>query len=290
MENCLVTKLKSNVQNEHLGKLNEIKLTVRKVTSYNANSCQVRVQGYASRPITARATDSHKFYSSFADLQAGINGFTERTVSGSWTFYVEPGDYDIFISSKYEFELFKSGTAVPVWSINVSDLEYSTKLKYVTLLASGNKGDITKVFKLPLLETINLQGGSNYEGSINDIVSTSLTQLELPNCLKLIGDVKYLGSNANLGYVTFTGASNIGGSVEGFVAMSQKNGRSSCASMTFGILNTLIQFNGTTHVSSVSNILSWQPNASDSSNTDVTWNSQTTTIHVNSDGSWTRVS
>lgn len=139
--------------------------------------------------------------------------------------------------------------------------------------------NISEYNNWPSIQTINNTFASDTMlGSLSDISElTTLTKLVLTGNV-IMGKITDLSKMTLLTHIVFP--NKITGSIEDFVRSQRANGRNSASNINIPYINsTQITFKGSRLGAGGTFVLSWQPNSSDTQNTDVTFNGETITIN-----------
>ena len=266
MGNCLVTKLKASVENSDLHKMDEFFINV-----VGANSKQI---GFIWNDGTT--------FEQGVEFSEGLTytkiAASYATVSGSGT---------IKVKNKYNLTLFNdqvsNGIALeelyysPLNVFSISGITFPDansivlKLNGLTVLQVGQSQTPLRIENvLKHKETL-----SNFIFNYNNFVKGSMFEY---------GRLKSLTSGIGVAYNR-----GITGSIEDFVAGRVFEGQASSPSTVsfYDGESHSITFNDAElpHIGSTN--LTWSASGN---NTVITYGSNSTTIHVNSDGTWTRVS
>lgn len=201
---CLVTKLKSVVDNDNLNILGGIKFKVKgsnirmgifiaplvgkeyTLTLLEEGKTFSNPRGYA------RLIDSKNVvFTDYNNDAITINGADANTLS------------DVLLKSKYDIrEIFQNAHA-----INLSDLEYSTGMLVLNCSDASCVGNLTSLKNLTNLERVDLSWNQDVTGEINDL--SNLTNL----------------TSINVGGVS----RKISGSISTFITGQKQAGRTTCS-------------------------------------------------------------
>lgn len=257
MENCLVNKLKSVVNNDNLLKMDEFIVSVNNIPV--SDTAQQAVHIGSPRPITLTVLGNGAIATSYENL---INDpKTEITITTS-DVYFSIGDYEVKIGGKYTINDFQTRSAQhTILSINIEQFKYSENIETIKILGNGYNitgatGDINCLLSKTNLSIINLNSCKNIHGDISNFVAPLLRNFEIRDSL-ISGNINNFGRNINLSWLTLT-ATNLSGSIESFVASARNAGRTT-AEIHMNINNTNITFNGSTYTDAGGS-LSWTAN------------------------------
>lgn len=128
MSECLVTTLKGAITDSSLLRLGELKIKVTPTTLYNIGLT-------TQNPVTASIVSDGYFTDSTGTANLGKTATTQGNVETH--FYLNPGEYDIVFSNKYDF--MQVGFARGTYNIMSNDLSDYTGCKNMFLLY--NSGD-----------------------------------------------------------------------------------------------------------------------------------------------------
>lgn len=182
MNNCLVTKLKSSVNNDDLLKLGEMRIKVKKNSNlttpkqqsikFQANGGQIAV--YTTGPgyfVTysedkLNNVDEHMTY---IDIPSNL---------GSITLFFANDDYEIRILNKYEMTSLEFNSAnnaynMSLFELDLNDAEYLTNLHNLKINYSYSTGDIKSLKNLDI-HKLKIDNCPNIYGNINDLNILSL--------------------------------------------------------------------------------------------------------------------
>ena len=229
---CLVTKLKSVVDNDSLKTFGAFKISLD-----GAASTKLKVQSAKAQNV--------KVLEGFVTI-SGQN-VSEFTVPAN-TLYTIYSDVSrkvvLLFSDKYSITSIVSPFAG--LGFDLEDLKYSDNLHIVDCGADSVDviGNVSSVENLNLIEKFNLKRSSKVTGNISAFSGlTTLTELTLPGCNRLEGDIESLGNLTSLISLRL-GETVLGGTLESLVKAQVGNGRTS-GSISMGYLKTTnMTFNG----------------------------------------------
>ena len=149
MRNCLVTKLKENLDNPNLRKLGEIILKMNQVETPTSETSVLTISNYTAEPCIVSVSNGGAFVLDYSDINEQSKHLTsieisEGTVS-SRTLYFINADFDIHISNKYV----------------VSDLVFG--------FYSNIGGSYNEFMFMSALNIVNFQGAPYFSGDVNDL-------------------------------------------------------------------------------------------------------------------------
>lgn len=211
MGNCLVTKLKANVQNSSLIGLGEVKIGVSPTVA-----SELYLNPITGESITVKTSDGIAHIKKNAG-DSYSNSLDYSHDASYWNNHVicEPGNYSIIITNKYSLEevYFKDV------ALNINDLEYSNINKFTvnSYELSGNKlnknnleqlsiincnFNIANIENAPILKTVKFGAGVYGNTSVFSTISTlNMSNIDFSDS-SIEGDITHLNS--------FSGVENIG--------------------------------------------------------------------------------
>lgn len=210
MANCLVTKLKENVNNNNLLKIGVIRFDINFEDTPN-NDRKIRTQGNWVKSY--KVVGNGKMYLTLSDAQNDTNGFTEtpENFKAEDLFY-SAGRYSIDLYSKYELPklIVASSTYSGIKVKELSDIKYSSGLSI--LKCTFIYGDISILPMLPLTQ-IEITESDGIYGDIASLANLALTSLTLSET-KVSGDIASLANMSalttlNLSYTDCSGDVNV---------------------------------------------------------------------------------
>lgn len=259
MENCLVTKLKSVVENDNLGTLGRLIIGRNYNSSDTAESAYFGVSRSSiadGQKVTLTIVGDGYFSTSFDGESIGKVVEVTKNAEGESTtlsLYTSNGNYKILVDNKYYFNI----PYFPIsYSINMADIYY-TKIPQVS--GDGYYGNVSelplRIYSLKILDS--QYGKVNYtEADIARLVnlkSFSIASERLPRI-----------STATIGKLTLLEGDNqissIQGSIENFVANQRAGGRTTFSGNLnlkwIGSLGT-VTFNGAVIQNVQNGIITW---------------------------------
>ena len=285
MANCLVTQLKEVVQNNNLEIFGRGEFEL-----FNGGTNYIQFN--AGTKITVISGD------------LTLNGKTEITIpdaGGSLNDVVASGNGIIAVSNKYAIFAINIAGQFDSKAIAYSALKNLTLTRY----SSSRCNDEIRIsdFVNCPLKSITINSNYNLVGSYGDLMDLGFTDVKIYNAGGLtLQNFKIkmydLGRNTNTNtfgsIMVAIKTNNVSGSIEDFVAARKVAGQSASESnVTFTYLgnSATIYYKGVIVGNKQTNIITWTANGD---NTNISYNNgettNITTIHVNADGSWTRVS
>ena len=200
---CLITTLKSAVNNNAIDKLGYYRIGVNIDSSVIDARRMIRIAHYdvsASNHFIVNVIGGANKISVNNDFSSPTNqiNITSQNASGT-SIYLLEGTYEIEIFSKYKIKLIVIGSSTSYPNIFSTDLSYLKYGELEQLLLSGQKkvvGDISVFSDMTTLTKLNLSSPSLNEGITGSILSlaksTGLTELTLSYRSSVVGDVKDL--------------------------------------------------------------------------------------------------
>ena len=256
--NCLVTKLKSVVDNDNLEKLGCIRVSINPASGNNLIFFGIS----EGKEIKVTILDDNTITS--------VNSGNEK------------------ISDKVAIIRYSAGNPYPgFYTANNTTTLIEIEGKYnLTTLDSVNELPIDSLFSLP--DFIGLSG--NVKGDIEEFSKIStLSRLTLTyngqNYMNLYGDViKAFGGNANIVSLKMNMCAHVNAwSLEKLIKEQRFTANRSNGTIAFVANQSNVTFNGITITEYSTKDITWEPNSSVSTNTDITYNNVTVTIDQNGD-------
>lgn len=236
MENCLVTKLKSVVDNDNLVKIGEYKMHIS-LASDVANSKIAGTDG----TVTILGNNNYYFTQ---------NGQQVKTISYSNTFFTWPaGEYDVLFTNKYGITICEG--------VRGFDLDVLSFSKGLTYIGSQNnaRGDLSflKDKHLTTGLAINTSGAGTNKGITGSLSSIAPAVKNINVSListSITGDIALLGNTGNK-QISVVYCPYITGSIEGLVEALVSDPTNP---FTSGTKNVHIAYSGVTINGSVQSI------------------------------------
>ena len=248
MNECLVTKLKTVVNDDSLEKLGYAKVSA--VIPEGLSNDHSFVQVGFSKPSNVIV---EKGSVKNANVPSNNGIYNSNTVA----FNAEPGEFVIFID-KYNIQSIGPLLGNTENTLNIKDLEYS-KLNAIRLIR-GLYGDIAYLKNSDLV-TVSLGCITDDSALYGDVSifgrMARLEYLHLDRRTAIYGDIASLGSCTHLEFFQ-GGGSKIKGSLESLVISQRNNGRTSGSiNMPWAGACKGLTFNGTSIINKETNTLSW---------------------------------
>ena len=242
--NCLVTKLKSTVNDNSLLKVGEMFIDIieQESPTNQTNRLYLNTGNIADLVVEVENGAAN------LTLDEGMaSGWTNKITLVKNEFpsapvYVRNGNYRVKVSSKYiltEVGRWTSNMSQNAISVDTKYLKYSTNM--VTLISglSGNIANISGCTKLTILYGLS---STNVTGSLSDLAPlTALTNLSLERNPNITGDIK--GIRQSLARLSVY-ETNITGELIEFVKTQRANGRTTDSCSNGGWWGANITFNG----------------------------------------------
>lgn len=285
MANCLVTQLKEVVKNNNLEILGRGEFEL-----FNGGTNYILFNAGTKINVIS------------GDLTLG--GKTEITIpdaGGPLNDVVASGNGKIAVSNKYAITAINIAGQFDSKAIAYSAIKNLSLTRYSSARCN-DEIRISDFVNCPL-KSITINSNYNLVGSYGDLMDLGFTSVNIYNVsgftLQNFEIKMYdLGRNTNTNtfgsIIISIKRNNVSGSIEDFVAARKVAGQSaSDSNVTFTYLGDSgrIYYKDNVIVNKQTNIISWTANGD---NTNISYNNgettSTTTIHVNADGSWTRVS
>lgn len=202
MENCLVTKLKSVVDNANLLRIGEYKMHI------NLSSDESKVKFLGNGGTITILGDNNYYFTQNSQQKKTIN-YSNAHVDATWP----AGEYDVLFTNKYAL----SGCDFTC-GIDLEVFAFSNKLEYISI--KDAHGDITFLNGKNLSLGIALVGdiNKNVTGPLYAVASAiSANQTVKLNNTSIVGDIALFGHTGS-GMLSVVGSPYITGSIEGLVA------------------------------------------------------------------------
>lgn len=233
MENCLITKLKSAVNDTSLLKIGEMIIKVKK----NSN-----INNYTQQLIELSAVDDYVYIevsgtgyfvtNNYSDLDIPEKRKTQieiRPEYGTITLYFANEDYEIHIQNKYCIKEIYIGedrkmgsildmNSYSIFELNIEDFKYNHNLNALNIRFSNTYGDIRQLNKYPL-HSIKLTA-TNVVGDYSELITTYITHINSPS--QILNDLNTFNNAINI--IEIMGNSGCG-DISDFVIKQRANGR-----------------------------------------------------------------
>lgn len=277
--NCFVTRLNSVVDNTNLRKLGHLVIDLisgsNKFISFGNKSqgdilltmldgtidhvtSGVTLVDSTHCIIPAGATILNGIFTSSASQSVKVDLGNYYGLSGDQRFISQRGIDQIQYTEKESFSAFN-----PSEEMDLSLLADCRKLTTIYLRDANVKltGDLSFVENLELTSFDFLNGNANsplilslaYLSNITTLQEILLENTKIPT---LVGDITAFGSLINLTTLRIAGT-NIGGTLESFVAAQVAAGRATCDGIAIGANMGNVTFNGSLITGSSAKTLSW---------------------------------
>lgn len=280
MENCLITKLKGTVNNDNLDVLNEVIMTWKG----QAGSGYIPLVAPTGKTLHLIATSGTIVSVGASSTKISDTEAIIGTTGGLFT--TANGLLTCKVSNKYDINaIISSCTSIRG---GITKMEYNQ-------FSSVELTNYTDTLKLSDFSEINLancvgiacpnSAVGNISGTANDILSKCSTEV-----FKAFNISAYKVNASILDFAQFTAMTRIGinsigtvsspDTVESFVVSQRNNGRSSCTSLHLHVYSGTITFNDVALSTGglSDHTISWEPNASDATKTDITCDGTTITV------------
>ena len=219
MENCLVTKLKSVVNNSNLKKIGVLRFEVDVESINRTNIIHSNINDYCKFTIVSGPKDGQivKAGSSEAlDIPKGTEFFLDNSLD---TYYFSKiGKYVIEITNKYNITKFDIRHNV---SILLNDMKYLSILDRVNLIGKkvvGNFNDLLTSYMTYMrldnkIDAIQYVSAGTIVGDISKIANTSMAAIVFEYCDGITGDLSSLSSHSTLNTLVINGSHKITGKI-----------------------------------------------------------------------------
>ena len=199
MENCLVTKLKSVVDNDNLLRIGEYKMHI----NLSSDAQNVKIIG-SGGTITILGNNNYYFTK---------NGQQTKTIEYSSVIATWPaGEYDVLFTNKYSITICDGADG-----IDLEVFSFSDRINYIS--ASNAHGNITFLNGKTLGLGFSLGGTQNFNvtGPLSAIASATRNAPVKIQHTSIVGDITLLG-NTGSKLISVVESPYITGSLEDFVA------------------------------------------------------------------------
>lgn len=260
MANCLVTKLKSVVNNDNLPKIGCLYFKAKTLASAGNYSYLLRLETNDEVTISIKE-EGYQFRR--GDSQTLVRSYTLTSNMGITDFEFENGDYTVEVTNKYSITKLYFGYAAETFNkllnVDIDELKFNSGLTELSLWNSVDTCGSLSSLERKNLTKLDLSK-SKVTGNITSIASmTGLTALNFNNT-EIEGDISTLSEHTGLkilrvsdyitGSITSLGkatqlttldASNIEGTYEELATAMISNGRTSG---TLLIITNKLTYNG----------------------------------------------
>lgn len=182
MGNCLVTKLKSVVDNNNLLHLGEMRIGFPKYTNTSGKARSITIK--PSSAITLSIVGSGYFTDATLSQNKGTTASLEALVDNQ--LYISNDVVEVSVPDKYNLlHVFISCNSL----FDLYTLKYSKSLESLDLYSDSSVGDIASLNKITSLINLTIIGSKGIYGDISSLKNlTSLNNLYIDNCNKITGD------------------------------------------------------------------------------------------------------
>lgn len=258
---CLVTKLKSIVNNDSLEILGTIEFDVIPMTITNGETQQKLRIANKLEDVIVEVTSGGYFATSLANLDVPSSRLTSYTItanpSGTLTnLYFANDTYKIRIKSKYDVSYIQTpdATSGHIVTINVNKLHNCVALESLKSNTTKMYGDIANLASCPIqtfaayrctglygdIKNLNQANslniyGTGISGNIADL-NPSIIEFEGSGCSGITGNINVF-KNATVARVAQT---NISGSIQSLVETAWEGGRRN-GTLTVNIADSQVQ-------------------------------------------------
>lgn len=253
MNKCLFTKLNGVVENNNLLKIGEFRIKLHTVGEENESTQVLDMR--CNSPVTVKSLNGELLFSNSAEYSSS-EFLSEVTFGGSDNItrvYLKNTDATIQVFNKYGITFISNGgpnegSGFHGLEVNIDDFKYSrgiTELRFPksNKKVSGNLGTLKKMTELIGLDFSD----SSISGDISELQDCKKIEwLKLDGCQNIYGDFSVLGNFPLKGeWNTSILGTKIKGSVEDFVKVNRRNGRTK-GTFTFHWLGDNATFKGVT--------------------------------------------
>ena len=214
--NCLVTKLKSTVNDNSLLKVGEMFIDIIEQESPTNQTNRLYLNTGNIADLIIEVENGEANITLDENMASGwTNKITlVKNVFPSAPIFVRNGNYRVKVSSKYNLsEIGRWTSSIFQYAISVDTkyLKYSTNTVTIISRLSGNLANLKGCTQLTKLVAI----ASNVTGSLSDLAPlTALTQLNLLNSVNVTGSLSDLAPLTALTQLSLTANSNVVGDIK----------------------------------------------------------------------------
>lgn len=259
MKNCLITKLKTSIDDNNIPYLGELRLKMKPVASPTVDSAYVSIG--STKEGTIRILNDGVFYKINTTTVDETAGKEKKLLDGTTEVYVSPESV-ISILPRYGItSIFANGA-----TLDISHLDYIENLKSISVSGSELTGSIDVFKGYKNLQTVHLRQSKNIVGNIESLKdSTNLKKVHFANTNVEGSLVSAFGNKTQLAVLELS-ETKVTGSIEGLVSAQIAAGRTSGSiQMPWAKATNTITFEG--------NLLSQNANISSSATTTFSWDS-----------------
>ena len=258
---CLVTKMKSVVNNDSLEIFDTIELDVIPMTITNGETQQKLGIACALAGVTVEVTGDGYFATTLAGLDSESSRMRSTTITANSSLvlthlYFKNDTYKIKIKSKYNVSsiVTPDATSGHIVTINVNKMHHCDALVALKSNTTKMYGDVANLASCPIgtfsaYESTGLYGdiknlnqakslniyGTGISGNIAGL-NPSIIEFEGSHCSGIIGNINVF-KNATVARVSYT---NISGSIQSLVETAWEGGRRN-GTLTVTISNSQVQ-------------------------------------------------
>lgn len=240
--NCLVTKIKGEVNDSNLPKLGVFIMFVKSSTNLEEHGYQQEIRIVVNKPCTINAVGNGHISTTFAGLTSDPK--TSIPLTSDHRIFVSNTDFNLEVSDKYAITKILSNpsgaTQDSIITFSAREFNALTSLDLVRLgksiFSSGGKivfnNQMTEInfdnahangvkIEIPSTSSVlSILGlwNATVELDINTLTGlSSLTKVNFMNCPKVTGDITSLSGNTNITEM-YVGNSSITGSIDSFIS------------------------------------------------------------------------
>lgn len=253
MNKCLFTKLNGVVENNNLLKIGEFRIKLHTVNKENEFTQVLDMR--CNSPVTFRSLNGELLFSNSAEYPSS-EFLSEVTFGGPDNItrvYLKNTDATIQVFNKYGITFISNGNSnedsgFHGLEVNIDDFKYSRGITELSFPKSDNKASGNLGTLKQMTELIGLDfSGSSISGDISELQNCKkIKRLNFNGCQNIYGDFSVLGNFPLVGeWNTSVLGTKIKGSVEDFVQVNRRNGRTT-GTFTFHWLGDNATFKGVT--------------------------------------------
>ena len=257
--NCLLTKLKSSVDNDNLDYLGTLRIDFYQRGATAANRA---VAINLPSGVEIRSTKNISIYQYSGDKSLIVGDVTQYTTTFLGTYLIALPDDNgaCYIGNKYGIRSISTWVNHPIVGvgdrnavhgieIDLGQFDFGTDLFFVDGWLDTYKGEYKGVYRLPNLQKFYMQyiGTKTTDTAINissfSAATTSVQEISTHGTLNSYGNISVFGNKVNMTSCDLFNSRNIEGELAAVLNNMASNGRTS-GSLTFNAVNTKATYNG----------------------------------------------
>ena len=229
---CLVTKLKSIVDNGELRKIGELRIYLANAATPDYVNRRIRIISNPSQVLTCLGSGS------FADGSGTPTSQTATAGTSLTTLVFTNGEFQVSAASKYDLTYLEARNSDV--SFNIDDFAYCNKLETVYGNSQNDKGCLASLKDLQSFVDCRFSEPNGIYGNVKDLPA-SIRYIEFRSS-GVTGDIASLGEHSNLVSLMFADTGVVG-TLESFCE-KQSLLRDSGDSITVNGIRTAVTYNG----------------------------------------------